>query len=257
MRFIETNKSTNPSHVRMALNLGPALMRQVIRNGSTRSLHYKFKRTRTPPLQEPRESPYIVGPYLKPDYKTVEYITEPIKHYDENDIDHFIYEPTVVQNDEDRRVRLLLLEDVEGLGTSGQVVDAPYRYGASRLIAMKKADYFTEFTRSWYKFGPRTFESASSALSPITARKLRVTLFELPAKKGTVVQPWHLSLALRLAGCICPIDAIEPSSITEYVDDEESDCVKCTVRINNHEKVEVKFIFSKTEDNEGESFDLG
>lgn len=241
----------------MALTPKPILLRQLIQSNPSRSLHYKFKRTRLPPLQEPKESPYIVGPYLKPGYKTIEYITEPIEHYKDDDIDHFIYEPIKIENDEERRVRLLLLEDVEGLGTAGQVVDAPYRYGASKLIAMKKADYFTEFSKSWYKFGPRTFESASSALSPITARRLRTNIFELPAKKGTVIQPWHLSLALRLASCICPVEAIDPSTISEYVDEEGSDHVKCNVRINNHEKVEVKFRFAKRDDDQTEeNFEL-
>lgn len=211
-----------------------------------------------PPLQEPKESPYIVGPYLKPDYKQVEYITEPIKAHCDNDMDHFIYEPILVENDEDRKVRLLLLDDVEGLGTAGQVVDAPYRLGASKLIAMKKADYFNEFTKSWYKFGPKTFQSASSALSPITARLLRTTVFDLPTVRGTVIQPWHISLALRLAKCMCPLEAIDADSIAEYDDEDEQRRIKCTVRINNHEKVEVKFRFSKVvDDQDGENYDLG
>lgn len=241
----------------MASTLRPVrFVRHLITRAPSRSYHYKFKRTRVPPLQEPRESPYIVGPYLKPDYKQVEYITEPIRAHCDNDMDHFIYEPIKVENDEDRKVRLLLLEDVEGLGTSGQVVDVPHRYGASKLIAMKKADYFNEFTRGWYKFGPKTFQSASSALSPITARLLKTTIFDLPTARSTVIQPWHLSLALRLAKCICPLEAIDKNSITEYDDEDGRRQVKCTVIINNHEKVEVKFRFSKSVDDD-DNYELG
>lgn len=208
----------------------------------TRS-YFKFRRTQTPPLLEPKESPYIVGPYLKPDYLEPRYITEAIKARDDNDLNHFIYEPIEVKQDEDRTVSLLLIEDVEGLGIAGQVVDAPYRLGASKLVAMRKAEYATDFELKWHKFGPKTFQSASSALSPRTARILSTRLFDLPVSKDIIIQPWHISLALRLSGCICPIEAIEKNSIEEYKDDEGNSQVKCAIRINNHERVEVKFVY--------------
>lgn len=218
---------------------------------NSRSFHYKLKRTVTPPLQEPKESPYIVGPYLKPDYLPRQYITDEIKQRDDNDLNHFIYEPTKIEVDEDRKVKLLLITDVEGLGVAGQVVEAPYRFGASRLVALRKAEYATDFAQKWYKFGPKTIQSASSALSPKTARLLKSQIFDLPVSKNTIVQPWHLSLALRFAGCLCPVDAIEKDSITDYVDEHNDTIVKCIIVINNHERIEVKFRHQiKTDDSE-------
>lgn len=208
-----------------------------------RSIYYCFKRTKVPPLAQPKESPYIVGPYLKPDYVQTEYLTDPINPRNADDFDHLIYEPTEVVPDETRRVRLLLIKDVEGLGVAGQVVDAPYRHGASKLIAMRKAEYFNDFTQRWYKFGPRTMDSASSALSPRTVRMLSSKVYDLPIAKGTTVQPWHISLALRLSGCICPIEAIVKDSIKEQYPH-----VSCVIKINNHEKVEVKFEYAKAPD---------
>ena len=210
----------------------------------TRSHYYKLKRTKVPPMQERRESPYIVGPYLKPDYLPREYLTEPLTHRKVDDFDHAIYDVEKIEPDESRKVKLLLIDDVEGLGVAGQVVDAYAKHGSSKLIAMKKAEYYTDFTRSWYKFGPRSNVSASSALSPRTARALRSQIFKLPITNKTTVQPWHISLALRLAGCICPIDAIDQSSIQEYsVDDAEG--LKCTIVINNHERVETRFSYAE------------
>lgn len=205
-----------------------------------RSLHYLFKRTKVPPLAQPKESPYIVGPYLKPDYHPTEYIIDPINPKDDDDFDHLIYEPIKVEPDQTRRVRLLLIKDVEGLGVAGQVVDAPFRHGASKLIAMRKAEYFNDFTQKWYKFGPRDLTSASSALSPRTVRMLASRVYDLPIARGTPVEPWHISLALRLVGCVCPIEAIDKATI------KDSDpYVSCVITINNHEKVEVKFSYAK------------
>lgn len=196
--------------------------------------YFKFKRVYTPPLPQPKESPYIVGPYLKPDYLPTEYLTEPITPRRDDHLNYFIYEPTEVTIEENRTVKLLLIDDVEGLGVKGQVVDAPYRYGASRLVALKKAEYATKFAFDWYKFGPRTSQSASSALSPRTARLLGTQVFKLPVSKDVVTKPWHICYALRQAGCICSIHAIE--SIEESYPQ-----VKCIIVINNHERVEVEF----------------
>lgn len=238
----------------MNASLGPLLATARYSRNLTgsRSYYWRFQRTIPPPLQEPRESPYIVGPYLKPDYMPVEYITEPIKPRDENDFDHYIYVPEKVEPDETRKVRLLLIQDVEGLGVAGQVIDAPYRFGASKLVAMKKADYFTEFTRKWHKFGPKTIQSASSALSPRTSRLLRSQIYKLPIDETVTVEPWHISLTLRLSGCHCPVEAIDKSSIEDYLDEQETRHVKCIVIINNHERVEVRFLYAKSKNkNEG------
>lgn len=206
-----------------------------------RYYYWKFERVYTPPLQKPSESPYIVGPYLKPKYLPTEYISDAIEYHKIDDFDYFIYKPTKIEPDETRTVRLLLIDDVEGLGVKGQIVDAPYRYGASKLVAMKKAEYATDFASNWYKFGAKTELSASSALSPRTARLLRKTEFKLPIAADIEVEPWHISLALRLAGCICPVGAIEKDSIEESTSDNGDTKVKCTIVINNHERVEVKF----------------
>lgn len=218
--------------------------RHVIIN-TIRLTHWKFERTFVPPLQEPRESPYIVGPYLKPGYVPTKYITDPIQPRVDNDLDHFMYKPRKVEYDESRTVKLLLIDDVEGLGVAGQVVDTPFRFGASRLVAMKKADYATEFAFKWYKFGPRTAQSASSALSPRTARFLKSQTFVLPISHNVEVKTWHLSLALRFGGCICPKEAIDEESIKKITDQDGNPLVQCTVRINNHERVEVKFVYGK------------
>lgn len=209
----------------------------------SRSFHYTFKRVRKPPIRERMESPYIVGPYLKPSYLPVEYTTEPLKSRDDNDLDHFIYEPIKVEYDEKRTVKLLLIDDVEGLGVAGQVVDAPYRMGASKLVAMKKAEFATDFALKWYKFGPKTYQSASSALSPRTARLLGNQIFHLPVSRSAKIEPWHISLALRQAKCRCPAEVIE--SIDNYIDDDGETQVKCTIRINNHERVEIKFTYTQ------------
>lgn len=205
--------------------------------------HWKFERDLVPPLQEPKESPYIVGPYLKPDYVPRKYITDAIKHRHDNDLDHFLYKPRKVEYDEERTVKLLLIDDVEGLGVAGQVVDAPFRFGASRLIAMKKAEYATQFAFDWYKFGPRTSLSASSALSPRTARLLKTQVYELPVSSSATIKPWHICLALRLAGCTCPESAIDTSSIQTVTEPDSGTHVQCTIRINNHEQVQVQFKF--------------
>lgn len=209
--------------------------------GSVRYLYYKFERVKTPPLPEPQESPYIVGPYLKPKYMPVKYITEPIRQRHDDHLNYFIYKPIAVDPNEGRTVRLLLIEDVEGLGIAGQTVDAPHR--AARLVAMRKAEYASEFAYKWYKFGSKTSLSASTALSPRTLRLLKSQVFKLPISGQKVVRAWHLSLALRLAGCICPIEAIDEKSIK----DNEDGLVECTLRINNHEVVTVKFEHVSTE----------
>lgn len=224
----------------MAVCLKHYLTRHVVPN--SRSFYYKFERVYKPPLPEPKESPYIVGPYLKPDYVPVEYTTEAIKHRNDNDLNFLIYKPTKIEMDHERTVKLLLIEDVEGLGVAGQVVDANYRYGASKLVAMKKAEYATEFAKKWYKFGPKTTQSASSALSPRTIRLLKAAPINLPISRDANVQPWHLSLALRLSGFYCPKEVIE--SIDEYIDEQDLVQIKCIVRVNNHERVVVKFNYS-------------
>lgn len=201
---------------------------------------WTFQRTLTPPLQEPKESPYIVGPYLKPDYLPTKYITEPIKD-DVNDDDHKIYKPTHIIEDEERKIKLLLLNDVEGLGIRGEVIDVPFRYGASKLIAMGKADYATEFNLKWYKFDTsESRPSASSALSPITVRNLRDRIYDLPIAEGAEIQPWHISLALRLAQVQCPLYAIRSETIQSYTENGK-EYVKCTIVVNNHENVTVRF----------------
>lgn len=222
------------------------LRRSTIIATSYRTHYWKFERVYVPPLQEPKESPYIVGPYLKPKYLPPKYITDAIEHHNIDDFDHHIYKPTKIEADESRTVKLLLIGDVEGLGVAGQIVDAPYRYGASKLVAMKKAEYATDFAEKWYKFGPKTTESASTALSPRTARLLRTTVFKLPIGLDVEVQSWHISLALRLSGCICPLEAIEQNSIEESTTEDGEIEVKCTIVINNHERVEVKFCKSGT-----------
>jgi len=232
----------NPA-IQPALTLSRASFQKIL----VRSFYYKFKRTRVPPLQEPRESPYIVGPYLKPDYLPREYITEPLKHHHVDDFDWAIYEFEKIEPDPERKIELLLIEDVEGLGVAGQVVDALAQRGAAKLVAMRKAEYYTEFARKWYKFGPRSDQSASSALSPRTARMLRSRIYKLPVSERTVVKPWHISLALRLSGCVCPVDAIDESSIENYYDEEDARHLKCTVVINNHERVEVRFAYNEKE----------
>lgn len=210
-----------------------------------RTNHWKFERELVPPLQEPRESPYIVGPYLKPDYVPRKYITDAIKHREDNDLDHFLYKPRKVEYDEERTIKLLLIDDVEGLGVAGQVVDTPFRLGASRLVAMRKAEYATDFAFKWYKFGPRTSLSASSAMSPKTARLLQTRVYELPMTEKVQVKPWHISLALRLAGCTCPESAIDSDSIVTVTEPEGEPIVECTIRINNHERVKVQFKYGK------------
>lgn len=227
----------------MNLQLKLLAQRNLVNKTSTRTAYYKFERYFTPPIKEKKESPYIVGPYLKPDYLETKYITDEIKHRHDNDLDHFIYKPIKVETDEDRRVNLLLIEDVEGLGVAGAVIAAPFRFGASKLVAMKKAEYLTDFSQKWYKFGPRSAQSASTALSPRTARFLTRDIFDLPIAQGVDVKPWHISLALRLSGCVCPVEAIEESSISEILQDG-SPLVKCIVRINNHERIEVKFKYA-------------
>lgn len=212
---------------------------------SKRTNYFKFERVYTPPLEAPKESPYIVGPYLKPKYLKPKYLTGPIMSRHDDHLNYFIYKPREVLTEESRTVKLLLLDDVEGLGVAGQVVDAPYRLGASRLIAMRKAEYATDFALKIHKFGPRTIESASSALSPRTARLLRNNIFSLPCSSDTTIKPWHISLSLRLAGCNCPIEAIEESSITNLPANEDGTfMVQCTIRINNHERCDVRFKFN-------------
>lgn len=210
---------------------------------SKRSVYYKFERVYTPPLPAPKESPYIVGPYLKPDYVPQKYYTEPIRSRFDDHLNYFIYKPTEIVTDESRTVKLLLIKDVEGLGVAGQIVDAPYRLGASRLVAMRQAEYATELTLKKYTFGPKSYESASSALSPRTARLLRSQIFKLPISQNVVVKSWHISLALRLSGCICPVETIDESSICD-----KDDHIECIIRINNHEKINVKFKFNKQAD---------
>lgn len=208
--------------------------------------YFKFKRVYSPPLPTRKESPYIVGPYLKPDYLTPRWIIDPIREHHDDHLNYFIYKPEEVKSDKKRTVKLLLTQDVEGYGIAGSVVDVPFRLGSTRLVALGKAEYATDFAFKWYKFGPRTFKSASSALSPRTVRLLGSQIYDLPLRPDTPIEPWHLSLALRLSGFICPVEAIESNSIKEYLS-EGSDMpqIECIIKINNHEEVVVRFAFKK------------
>lgn len=231
----------------MLNHLVPLIARPINRHIATRCLSYKFTRVKTPPLQEPKESPYIVGPYLKPDYKQVEYLTEPIKFKEINDFDHMFYEYEEIPTDEERQVKLLLIDDVEGLGVAGQLVEVNYRLGASKLIAMRKAEYVSDFALKHYKFGPRSEQSPSTALSPRTVRLLKKREFLLPVGKQAKIEPWHLSLSLRLAGFYCSPKNIDANSIETKLENNEV-FVKCVVIVNNHERVDVKFVFPSLDD---------
>lgn len=208
---------------------------------SARSI-WTFKRKHLiPPLQKPLESPYIVGPHLKPDYLPREYITDRIEERKEDDFNYFIYEPTKIEDNEERKITLLLLDDVEEIGIKGEVVEVPYR--SAKLVTLKKAEYATDFTRKWYEFGEKTVQSASTALSPKTIRLLKGKIFSLPIRPDCEIKPWHLLLTLRLSGLKCPNSALDEKSIrTETVDDRTY--IICTITINNHEKVDVKFTYS-------------
>lgn len=196
-------------------------------------------------IKKPAISPYIVGDYLKdvnpqPDYQEVYDLYDHINQVNTNDQPK---EP----------VRVILLQNVDGIGGVGDIVSVPWEIARFKLIMSKKATYASEFNLNWYK---ELIESKKSNLlrpssleSPFTKRGLQSYVFTLTMsnKKPWTVTSKHIRSALRRGGVFVAKDEsiILPETPISGPDMEKQlKVLVATVVINNHERVPTRFVIT-------------
>jgi len=225
-------------HVR---RIGPMLIANQSRNT------YVLRRKHPPPLRQPAESKLLVGPVLRGDLEDLE-MTEDPYHIMEVD------EAATSTNKERRhppKLRVILVENVPGIGGPGSVVDVERDYGRLELICGKKAVYASPFNLAYFKEmieeAEKHQDTPSSELSPVTKQRLMKTAISVLVSLDTewTLEPWNLRTALRRAGLKIMSDESVilpdfPISGPDLEGKENKDFAAWVV-INKREKVPVRF----------------
>ena len=184
-------------------------------------------------------SPYIVGDYVKdlndqPDYPET---------YDL--YDHEVSRRT--DFDPKPPVRVILLENIDGLGGIGDVIECQADIARFNVILSRKGVYACDFNLKYYKKlieGSSSDLKPSSILSPFTKRQLMQSVFTIfvSDKNPWLIEKRHVLAAFRLNGLSAPPEAIELPS-REIKGPELSNQYKTFivhVTINNKERVPTK-----------------
>lgn len=209
---------------------------------------FKFSRR----LQLPKEydkkpciNPYIVGDYIKDVNPQPEY-QEVYNLYDHKNI-------IDTEKEEKADVKVILLENIDGIGAVGDVIDVPWKIARFKLIMSKKATYASEFNLRWYRElienkGSNALRP-SSIESPFTKRGLTSHVFILLMSNNQpwTIEPHHLQTAMRKAGVFVARSEsiiLPEVPITGPDMDKQLKVLVATVVINNHERVPTRFVIT-------------
>ena len=195
--------------------------------------------------KKPAINPYIVGAYLK-DVNPQPEFPEVYNLYDHtNEID--------TDQEPKSDVKIILLENVEGIGGIGDVIDVSWEIARFKLIMSKKATYASEFNLKWYRDLIENKSSnilrPSSIESPFTKRGLMSRVFTLLMSdtKSWTIQPVHIETALRKEGVFIrnAESIILPETPIKGPDmDKQLKVLLATIVINNHERVPTRFVIT-------------
>lgn len=195
--------------------------------------------------KKPSVNPYIVGSYLK-DINPQPEFPEVFNLYD--------HKNEIETNKEPKpSVKVILLENVEGVGGIGDVIDVSWEIARFKLIMSKKATYASEFNLKWYR---DLIENKSANLlrpssieSPFTKRGLMSYVFTLimSDKKPWTIQTTHIKSALRRGGVFVAKDEcviLPENPITGPDMEKQLKVFLATIVLNNHEKVPTRFVIT-------------
>lgn len=146
-------------------------------------------------------------------------------------------------------LKVIMTDDVEGIGSKGQVVDVRPFIGRHLLLAAKKAVYASpenlkRLEEDMVKGIVRLAPKHSSPWAPKTARELSkfILYVHMNLEEPWTLEPWHLRVAFRTACFIVPEDVItmprHPISGPDINLDNKEFSVKVT--INSMEEVFVR-----------------
>lgn len=171
-----------------------------------------------------------------------------------NPEDHDLYDHNDARQTDDLdvekpRVKVILLNHVDGVGTAGDVVDFDADTARYQLILAKKAVYASEFNLKWHKdliTGSDRLAGPSSLLSPVTIKRLALEVFALTMSQENpwTIEKGHVRNALRMGGLMVSEDLIElPSTpITGPDLSKQNKAFVIYLTINNRERVPAKIV---------------
>ena len=187
-------------------------------------------------------SPYIVGDFIKD--------VNPQPEYPET-YDLYCHETADrVEDNVNPKIKVILLDNVDGIGGKGDIVQVNARTARRELLLSKRAVYASDFNLKYYDDMIRNkvaLERPSSLLSPFTQRFILGNVFTAIMSD---TNEWKLSIkhvlaALRQGGLICSEDAVEmPENISITGPDPKKNLkvLLVHIKINNHERVPAKIM---------------
>jgi len=179
---------------------------------------------------------------------------------------HYIYELVEEtswnkQND----LTLIMTDDVEGIGSKGQVVNVRPYIGRHLLLAANKAIYaspenMTKLKEDMAKGIVRSAPKNSSPWAPKTARELSTFILQvyMNMEEPWTLEPWHLRVAFRTANFVVPDEAItmpiHPISGPDANVENKEFLIKVT--INSREEAHVRCRIHHWTDDPDKAFPL-
>lgn len=154
-------------------------------------------------------SPYIVGDYVKDINDHPEY-PESYDLYDHEESRRTDFDPKPP-------VRVILLENIDGLGGIGDVIECQADVARFNVILSRKGVYACDFNLKYYKHlieGSKNDLKPSSILSPFTRKQLLKSVFSIFMND---TNPWimekrHVLASFRQSGLHAPAEAVEMPS---------------------------------------------
>lgn len=184
-------------------------------------------------------SPYIVGDFVKdindqPDYP------ETYDLYDHEEARRTDFDPKPP-------VKVILLENVDGLGGIGDVVECQADVARYNVILSRKGVYACDFNLKYYKHlieGSKSDLRPSSILSPFTRRQLMQSVFGvfMSDEQEWKIEKRHVLAAMRQGGLVAPPEAVQlpDRDILGPDRDKHYKVFIVHVTINNKERVPTK-----------------
>lgn len=201
-------------------------------------------------------NPYIVGDYIKDINPQPEY-PESYDLYDHE----YTHKP-----DFDRipiKVKVLLLDNVDGIGGKGDIVTVRAEK-KNELLLSQRAVYASEFNLKYYEDlikNKVSFDRPSSLLVPFTSINLKQSVFPIFMSDSN---PWtltkqHIMTAFRHGGLVFPESAVEepPPGITGPDMKKQFKVLVVHVTINNKETVPTKVMIVHLKTQLKEQFTAG
>jgi hypothetical protein len=144
-------------------------------------------------------------------------------------------------------VKVILMENIDGLGGIGDVVECQADVARFNVILSRKGVYACDFNLKYYRNlieGSKSDLKPSSILSPFTRKQILQSVFSVFVndKNNWTIEKRHVMIALRQSGLVAPPESIEmpPQSITGPDLTNQYKVFLPHVTINNKERVPVK-----------------